>query len=356
MMKPEQTRALYLIKLVETLAATGRDPADLLRRVGLSPGELQNMDASMPLARYVDIVESAMSLYDIPDLGFLVGERTRLTEHGVLGYALLSASPLRESLRRYERYQYLQGPLLNIEFVDDNDAAWLVARPRGIHPSLPKSVLCYTIQEWLVGWNQWSALIGHRGAFFDHVEIAVGDQSHGDIYARHLGCPVSFNADITRSRFPLDYLDQALDYADEGIAAMCAEQCEHILQHLDLGHGLIAEVHRQLAAVPGQVPRMDELAKHFFIDARTLRRRLLKEGTTYRDVVTEFRLALAQRYLAETGLPANEIATLVGYADSANLYRIFRQAFDMTPQQFRGQLVNRSSVASASSPVQPTSP
>jgi AraC-like DNA-binding protein len=340
MMKPEQTRALYLIKLVETLAATGRDPTDLLRDVGLSPGTLRNMDASVSLERYIGIVESAISLYDIPDLGFLVGERTRLTEHGVLGYALLSANTLGGSLKRYERYQHLQGPLLNIELVTDDHAAWLVARPREIRPPLPKSVLCYTIQEWLVGWNQWSALIGHRGAFFEHVEIGVDDQPHADIYSRHLGCPVRFNANLTRARFPLEYLDRAIDYADEGIAAMCAEQCEHILQHLDLGHGLIAEVHRQLAAVPGQVPRMDELAKHFFVDARTLRRRLLSEGTTYRDVVTEFRLALAQRYLAETGLPANEIAALVGYADSANLYRTFRQAFDMTPQQFRDQRIN----------------
>ena len=33
MMKAELTRALYLIKLVETLAATGCDPTDLLRHV-----------------------------------------------------------------------------------------------------------------------------------------------------------------------------------------------------------------------------------------------------------------------------------------------------------------------------------
>ena len=340
MMKPEPTRALYLIKLVETLAAIGSDPADLLRGAGVSPGELHDQEASVSLARYVDIVESALSRYTIPDLGFFVGERTRLTEHGVLGYALLSAKSLGGSLKRYERYQYLQGPLLSIELSLDEDVAWLAARPMVAQTALPDSVLRYTVQEWLVGWNQWSALIGRRGAFFDHVEIGFDDRLHGDLYFRHLGCPVTFGAQHTRARFPREHLQRPLNYADEGAAAMCAEQCEHILLHLNLGHGLVAEVHRQLASVPGRVPRMDELAKHFHIDARTLRRRLLKEGTTYREVVTEFRLALGKRYLTETRLPANEIATLIGYADSANLYRSFHRAFDMTPRQFRDQLAN----------------
>jgi AraC-like DNA-binding protein len=338
MVGPDPTRALYLIKLVETLAALGRDPGQLLRAGKIPPAMLADNDASLPLARYVDIVELATSHYDIPDLGFCVGEQTQMTEHGVLGYALLSASSLGESLRRYERYQYLQGPLLAIELGNDEKFAWLTARPIAAHPALAASVLTYTIQEWLVGWNQWSPIIRKRGAFFDRVELALDEPPDKRLYERHLGCAATFCGDVTRAFFPRESLEHPLDYDDAGAAAMCDEQCEHILRHLNLGHGLVAEVHRQLASIPGRVPTLDQLSKHFFVDARTMRRRLLREGTTYRDVVADFRIALARRYLAETRLPANEIATLVGYADSANLYRTFRTAFDMTPRQFRERL------------------
>lgn len=75
---PEPTRALYLIKLVQTLSAAGHDPAQLLRHVGLSPGELEDHEASVSLERYVSIVETAISLFEIPDLGFLADEQTRL--------------------------------------------------------------------------------------------------------------------------------------------------------------------------------------------------------------------------------------------------------------------------------------
>ena len=76
-MKAELTRVLYLINLVETLAATGCDPTDSLRRVGLSPGESEDHNASMSLERYVSIVDFAISLFEIPDLGFLADKQTR---------------------------------------------------------------------------------------------------------------------------------------------------------------------------------------------------------------------------------------------------------------------------------------
>jgi AraC-like DNA-binding protein len=359
--KAATTRALYLVKLVNQLKDRGHNPGVLLRDAGLSPGALAQRDAGISVERYISAVEAAIRRYDMPDLGFQVGERTRLTEHGVMGYALLSARTLGGSLRRYERYQYLQGPLLAIELGEENDLAWLAARPLMHGAALPDSVLRYAVQEWLIGWNQWSSLVGHSGPFFERIDIGFADAGASEMYERRLGCVVEFNAKNTRAYFPRARLDAPLNYSDAGVAAMCAEQCEHILEHLGHGHGLAAEVHRLLASVPGQVPRMDALAAHFHIDERTLRRRLLKEGTCYRDVLTEFRLALARRYLSETRLPAIEIAALIGYSDSANLFRIFRRAFGMSPQQFRDQLgeaaepVTSSSKASVGPALQPPS-
>jgi AraC-like DNA-binding protein len=83
---------------------------------------------------------------------------------------------------------------------------------------------------------------------------------------------------------------------------------------------------------------MDAMADTLHIGTRTLRRRLKEDRTTYQQVVTDFRIAMAKRYLDETTMPANEIALLVGYADPANLYRRFQQATGKTPQQYRDRL------------------
>jgi len=80
------------------------------------------------------------------------------------------------------------------------------------------------------------------------------------------------------------------------------------------------------------------MASNLHIGTRTLRRRLKDENTSYQQVVAEFRVAMAKRYLGETTLPANEVAVLVGYSDPANLYRVFQRETGQTPQQYRARL------------------
>ena len=47
---------------------------------------------------------------------------------------------------------------------------------------------------------------------------------------------------------------------------------------------------------------------------------------------------MARQYLAETKIPVNEVADLVGYSNAANFYRTFQQIEKLTPQQYRLQI------------------
>ena len=102
-----------------------------------------------------------------------------------------------------------------------------------------------------------------------------------------------------------------------------------------LEHGLTAEIHRQLARRPGHIPAMEDVAEALGMTSRTLRRHLLKEYTSFQDIVIRHCIAMAKRYLAETSLPTDEIAELVGYADPASFYRMFRREEGITPARLR---------------------
>ena len=334
-MRYDSTHSIYLIKLVDVLREHGVAGSELLRHIKTSPRDLLDRDRTIPLSTYLNAVEFAVASYDIPDLGFLVGEHTSLLEHGVLGYALLSSPNLRESLNRYVRFQYLQGPLLTVRFSSSESIAELTAVPRVGRWKPSRGALKYIIQEWLVGWNQWCQIIGESGCFFSHVRLPYASRGRRRYYADHLGCTVSFNNDATTAAFPTSWLDRPIEYADEAIAALCSAQCERLLEVLDKRPGLVADIHRLLASSPGDVATMDKMAQQLHVGMRTLRRRLKDEGTTYQDVILEFRVAMAKRYLKETQLPANEIASLVGYSDPANLYRAFQADTGMTPGAFR---------------------
>lgn len=333
-MRYDSTPAVYLLKMFDVLDELHIDTGDLQEHVGTARSELQGRDRSIALARYIGAIEFAMDRFRIADLGFLVGEHTSMLEHGVLGYALLSSPNLRVSLQRYVRYQYLQGPLLSIRLEIDGSLAALVANPMG-RRKLSPAVHQYLVQEWLVGWNQWCRLIGRSGNFFEHVRLSFPTPNERRYYSDHLGCTVSYGNAETTAFFPAGWLQLPLEYADETIAALCAVQCERLLEILELRSGLTADIHRQLANSPGDIATMDKMARMLQVGVRTLRRRLTDEGTTYQAIVLEFRIAMAKRYLLETTLPANEVAALIGYSDPANLYRVFQYATGLTPAIFR---------------------
>jgi AraC-like DNA-binding protein len=332
------TKAIYLIKLAEVLRERNLQVAPVLDAAGLAESSLRDHDADIPLGQYLAGVEEAVRLNAIPDLGFLVGEKTTPLEHGVLGYALLSSPTLRDCLNRYVKFQYLQGPLLTVVFTESDSTAEMRAAARRSRWQMSPAAFRYVVQEWLIGWNQWCQLIGRSGSFFEHVRLGYSSDGQHRNYEQHLGCTVSFDNDETTAVFASRRLDLPLSYADESIAALCAVQCERLLEVLQLRAGLIADIHRQLASHPGQVPNMDQMATSLRIGTRTLRRRLKDENTSYQQVVSEFRVAMAKRYLKETSLPANEVAILVGYSDPANLYRTFRRETGKTPLQYRARL------------------
>jgi len=334
----DHTKAIYLIKLVEVMHDHGCSVEPVLEAARLPELSLRDHDAAVPLGQYLAGIEAAIIAHAIPDLGFLVGEKTTPLEHGVLGYALLSSPTLRDCLDRYVKFQYLQGPLLTISFVETGMTAEMSATPRRGRWPMSPAAFRYIVQEWLVGWNQWCQLIGRRGSFFEHVRLGYASDGQRRHYEEHLGCTVSFDNDETTAIFASRRLDLPLSYADESIAALCDVQCERLLEVLQLRTGLVADIHRELANRPGQVPHMDEMANSLHIGTRTLRRRLKDETTSYQQVVTEFRVTMAKRYLSETSLPANEVAMLVGYSDPANLYRTFHRETGQTPLQYRARL------------------
>ena len=336
-MPTEYTPSLYAIKLLEILERLGVPQRPLIRRSGLSARQLNDREHPLEIPRYLELVQLAIECCDNPELGFLVGEHTGTLEHGALGYALLSSATLEESLRRYTRYQSVLGPLLQVTMAKSGNLAQLRVTPRQTLDDLPSAVTRYFLQEWLANWNPWSDLIGRPGPFFSEVTIGLPDQEHEAIYARHLSCRVNFGEGHSIASFPAEQLKSALQHTGETVGAFCHQQCELLLQAQQLEHGLTAEIHRCLSRRPGDVPDMETVASQLNMTSRTLRRRLLREGTRFQDVVIRHRIAMARRYLRETTLSANEIAGLVGYSDPSNFYRTFRELEGVAPKEYRIQ-------------------
>ena len=91
-----------------------------------------------------------------------------------------------------------------------------------------------------------------------------------------------------------------------------------------------------LERLPTGVGSMGAVAHDLAMSTRTLQRRLRDEGTTFQGVLNYTRESLARHYLAESDMPAGEIAFLLGYEDTRSFYRAFRAWTGKTPELARG--------------------
>jgi AraC-like DNA-binding protein len=80
---------------------------------------------------------------------------------------------------------------------------------------------------------------------------------------------------------------------------------------------------------------LSELARRLGMSGRTLQRRLVEEGTTYRAVIDEVRRGWAEQLLGEARASSGEVAALLGFADVPAFHRAFVRWTGMTPASFR---------------------
>ncbi len=81
---------------------------------------------------------------------------------------------------------------------------------------------------------------------------------------------------------------------------------------------------------------LKEAAKLLFCDSSWLSREIKKKtGSNYTDIIKERRLKQAVFYLKNTNMKISEIATDIGYDNLSYFYRIFFDAYKMTPKEMR---------------------
>jgi len=92
---------------------------------------------------------------------------------------------------------------------------------------------------------------------------------------------------------------------------------------------------RDALPTPGS---LGDVAQTLHLSPRTLHRRLAEEGSSFQAVKDALRRDLAISRLAKTREGITQIATELGFADSAAFYRAFVRWTGMSPAQYRRRL------------------
>ena len=321
--------------IVAALAENDVAPEQALDGTGLAVEEL-------PLARvsYRQMLTVYGNAHQLaasdPSLPFRAGQRMHLTSFGMLGYAKLSSADHGASLDFGIKHQRINGPLLEVS----------VHEERGIGVTRYAPIAGLALGDDLHRFLTEFYLTSHLtlstdlcGPSFRYIELHVGHARplHAHLYDDVFDCPVIFGKQRSETRFDLGWLRKPIAYADPITHAMSREVCERALLEVSTDDSVAGEVRRSLIKSPERLPGLHDLAAELSMSARSLRRKLGAEHTTYSKILSEVRVQLAMQYLGKTGMTNEEIATRLGYSDAANFRHAFTRWTGKHPSDFRGR-------------------
>ena len=315
---------------VQAILQAARFPFDPLRQGGQTAFVSREQYSRLCLELIRELGDESGGM--MPDVQTPVGT-TRL-----IALSMINSSSLAAAMHRAIEFNKVcrvrQGAEVINELIVDRERkeATLTYLYEDDAPGVQHSVLC-NLAMWLrfSGW-----LIDQP---IDVTNAACAGPAPGFIApVRHFfPCPVSYEQSVNSVTFSARHLDAEPLRDEEDLAAFLklapfymviepqtsALSITHRIRHI-LGDDFRREM-----------PSFEELTRQLNMSARTLRRRLEKEGTSYQRIKDNARRDVAISMLSRDGLTVSEVAEQVGFSDPSAFHRSFKKWTGQSPGSYR---------------------
>lgn len=325
-----------LATVIDTVASRGITPEVVLDRTGLSLQEVRDPHTLTSIGQYLTACENIVSAGAQFADAFAIGSRLHLSAYGMYGYALMCSPTMREFFDFAVRYQPLATPTVRLGWRAEGDLA--IWRFQEIY----RDVMSSELRTFLIRQQMKMTYTHIRDtAGSDNLPVralfALADDGERSSDEGELSCPCLYAQDANELHYPIGILDQTPALGNRLTRTMLEETCDRLIGQSRISVGLSGEVYQLILLTPNQFPTMQAIAAQLGLQERTLRRRLLAEGTSYGEIVDEVRRKLAIEYLQTTRMSVEDVAWKVGFSDSANLRRAIRRWTGKTISEIRAK-------------------
>jgi AraC-like DNA-binding protein len=319
---------LYSVELAKRWRITA---SELLAGTGIGPESLADPRVRVPIPTIVQIIERARELTREPAFGYFLGVQMGISAHGHLGAAALAASTMRQAIDLSVRF----GPILTTALqlrlrVEGRDASLIIEEHADFGSARDAVLLAalYGIRH--IG----QAMTGQELIGF--ADIALPAPPYLPRLLR-VAPRVRFDQPVTRLFFDASRLDLPYALADPVALELALDRCERILGSLGDTPHVTARVRALFGADKGGLPSIEAVAQRLHVSARTLKRQLAAEETSFSQLVDEERRERALFLLGSPTLSLKGIADRLGYANLANFTRAFQRWTGKTPGEHRAK-------------------
>jgi AraC-like DNA-binding protein len=332
----EPTVGLQVLRaLAAAVEDAGASRADFLRAIELDEAELSATDARLPLRDVLRFCEQALLVSKDPALGLHWGAGLEERDLGPVSLLLAQTSSLRRGLALWSRFERLLHDEPSFEVIEDDPTMTL--RVTNLE-RYPRAVVQFVSELRLAG------MLTVIRRFCANarplvVRFAYAPPAYRDEYDRVFGTAVHFDQPATEMVLESALLDRPSPQGDLDIHAAVLKVAEQRLLRLTCRASHAVRLREYLLAQAPERSAMAEAARALGLSARSLRRQLTSENTSFREVEYAVMELVAQRLLCDQGLTIQEAAHEMGFSDAATFHRAFKTWTGRTPSEFRQRAV-----------------
>ncbi|MGH8459243.1 MAG: AraC family transcriptional regulator, partial [Nevskiales bacterium] len=310
----------------------GVDTNAVYFQIGFKPEYLNKPELRTPHDAQIGFWEAVETVTGDPDIGLHLAPHIPLYRGDVFEYLFLSSPNFREGCRRAMRYSRLFSDALmgSLNEDDEGPARVALAVTQHKHPVLRHTEICiaYGLIEFCKSVTD--------GAFkAERISLCAAKPKNPAAYVKAFGCPVEFDSAESFIYFDRALLDRPSPHSEPEFLRVHEEVASRQLTKLE-SRDVVEAVKRVLAqGLEYQSCDLESVAKQLGRTPRRLRQELTRAGTSFNQVLGDFRFTMARRLLAGTDEPIDRIVYLTGFAEVSTFYRAFRRWAGKTPVQYR---------------------
>ena len=314
---------------IDTLALDlGVELEPHLRHADIELGMVASGRGFLPFDAVCTLLESIAASENVPDFGYRLGLAQRPLQYGIISQLPAISANVGDAFGNFIRFEKLYSQSSHWELRRDGDFAFMrrhdVAKTSRASPQL--IVLSITLAL-----NSARAIIGPdwhpAGVYF-----SFEDLSFADAMRRNFATPVFFNSAHNEIAMTIDELDRPIATSNPALLTVLTRHFEQLLQAVPDPNDLTSIVYHHIRSNLGdQRCNLDWIANTLHVHPRTLQRLLDQEGTSFRMLLQEARLELADYLLRLTRTPISDISALLGYSNLSGFSRAFERARGHSP-------------------------
>ncbi len=320
-----------LDRIVTGAAAIGANRDDMLRYIGIRESYLRNPMGQVSGHAAMQLISKLEAQFGDPAIGMKIAAKSGVPNFSDPSYAMRFLPNLGETIDAMVKGQrtrqnvalvtydaYPKPPVLSWKMLtqDSKSHAQFVEFSVAAYLRLSRDVLN---EEMIV----------------KHVQFSHAPRFDPAIYNELLGVRVEFSAPYSQLQLAARQLFRPSPMADAALADAAFECARWPMQLMDDGHEFQGLAHLYCAT---QLPRspvtLENMAVCFGMTPRSLRRKLVESGKSFRTILDDVRYRYAMLYRQERRSIA-EIAELLGYGEVSAFSRSYKRWAGHAPSKQR---------------------